>query len=159
MTNPPQPTPRKPRWPWIAVGTLAALLALGGALAFTLGSNREPATAKQPSTWEQQQADTKNSRAFLAVQRNCDSGLAGTAIEDGGKTLVIDGAGEEDAGRGVPAEAMECIFAELKMPASVSEQVWATRALDGRQREAWTGYAASWSYHPDTGIQMVVKAE
>jgi hypothetical protein len=45
------------------------------------------------------------------------------------------------------------------MPVSVSEQVWATRALDGRVQETWPGYTASWTYHPDSGLQMVIKAD
>jgi len=44
------------------------------------------------------------------------------------------------------------------MPSFVSEAVWATRALDGRQEDSWPGYTAAWSYHPDSGLRMIIRA-
>lgn len=32
-----------------------------------------------------------------------------------------------------------------------------TRALDGRQTARWTGFEASWTYHPDDGINLVLE--
>jgi hypothetical protein len=34
-----------------------------------------------------------------------------------------------------------------------------TRALDGRQEETWSGYAVSWSYHPDDGFNAIFEAK
>jgi len=35
-----------------------------------------------------------------------------------------------------------------------------TRALDGTQSDTWDGLQASWSYHPDSGINLLIeKAE
>jgi hypothetical protein len=34
-----------------------------------------------------------------------------------------------------------------------------TRALDGRQQDTWGGYTASWSYHPDSGMELIVQAK
>jgi hypothetical protein len=31
-----------------------------------------------------------------------------------------------------------------------------TRALDGMQTASWGNYEASWTYHPDEGLDVVV---
>jgi hypothetical protein len=160
--QPGQSTPRPrstSRLPWIIAGVVALALLAGTALGVALAGRDtgQPAAAKTASAWEQQQADTKNSRAFPAAQRACDAEQLGTVVDDGGKTLVISGSGNE--GDGVDQQALECIFKQVGMPTSVSEQVWATRALDGRVQQTWPGYTASWTYHPDSGLQMVIKAD
>lgn len=44
------------------------------------------------------------------------------------------------------------------MPESVKAHMFATRALDGRQTDTWPGFSASWSYHPDDGMDLVITA-
>lgn len=34
-----------------------------------------------------------------------------------------------------------------------------TRALDGQQTADWDGFTASWGYHPDTGLDVVVEPQ
>jgi hypothetical protein len=31
-----------------------------------------------------------------------------------------------------------------------------TRALDGMQRDSWRKFKASWTYHPDDGLNIVI---
>ena len=33
----------------------------------------------------------------------------------------------------------------------------ATRALDGRQQASWDGFEASWTYHPDNGLTLILR--
>jgi hypothetical protein len=32
-----------------------------------------------------------------------------------------------------------------------------TRALDGRQSETWEDFSASWTYHPDNGLDVLIR--
>lgn len=79
------------------------------------------------------------------------------ALEDEGRTLLMDGKGEEDT-VGALWEDFECVFDALGAPQSVVAKVTATRALDGRQNESWEGVAASWSYHPNSGLDLILEA-
>ncbi|MBB4750447.1 hypothetical protein [Actinoplanes lobatus] len=92
------------------------------------------------------------------VQASCDPAGKGTDIADDGHTLIFDGTGEEDYS-GVPYDAEQCVFDALKMPVAVQAHIGDTRALDGRQQESWDGITASWTYHPDDGLDMIIRAD
>jgi hypothetical protein len=32
-----------------------------------------------------------------------------------------------------------------------------TSALNGRQEDSWQEFTASWTYHPDNGIDLIVR--
>jgi hypothetical protein len=42
------------------------------------------------------------------------------------------------------------------VPESVTAQMDGTRALDGRQPASWDGYTASWTFHPDSGFDLII---
>lgn len=94
--------------------------------------------------------------AFEEAQRSCDATGSGTTIADNGKTFIVDGAGREDYD-GVGVEAMSCILRSLDVPDAVTSHITATRALDGRQEDHWGQFTASWSYHPDEGLDLIVR--
>jgi hypothetical protein len=48
------------------------------------------------------------------------------------------------------------VLRELETPAYVTEQIGQTRALDGRQTATWGDFEASWTYHPDNGLNLVI---
>lgn len=50
-----------------------------------------------------------------------------------------------------------CVLRALHMPDSVKSRMDNTRALDGRQSAEWDEFAASWSYHPDNGTNVVIE--
>jgi hypothetical protein len=138
-----QPAPtRKAPLPRVIVGALVFVLIAGTALGVALAGG-DPAAPKA---------------AFTGAQRTCDPELLGTVIVDGGETLLVETAGKETSG-GMDSDALACVLTEIGMPVSQSEQVWATRALDGRQNAAWPSYTATWTYHPDSGLQMIIKAD
>jgi len=97
-------------------------------------------------------------RSLSATQQRCDAAGAGTTVQDDGNTLVVNSIGADHPMTGVDTAALRCIFDDVKMPSFVSEAVWATRALDGRQEDSWPGYTAAWSYHPDSGLRMIIRA-
>lgn len=76
-------------------------------------------------------------------------------IGDNGATLDLDHQGEDDR-RGIGLVALNCVLEELEVPDSVMSQMDRTRALDGRQTAEWDGIEASWSYHPDTGLDVLL---
>jgi len=80
---------------------------------------------------------------------------AGVNIEDNGTTLVIDNSGEEDR-FGVDRIGLECLLGALGIPASVMEHMKRTRALDGRQEDGWGRFTATWTYHPDNGLDVII---
>ncbi|SBT44520.1 hypothetical protein [Micromonospora narathiwatensis] len=127
----------------IAVGAVAALL-LAGAGVYTAFR-----TSTAASTLVQRKSPLES------ANEECGSTHAGDAVlGDGGRTLILHGAGEKS--RGLSFSKLECYWSELKMPDSVRQEVLATRALDGRQSGEWDQLRASWSYHPDSGLQMVI---
>lgn len=173
MTYPDQP-PYTPPWPPTPsrpavepprrgpkTRTLA-LTAVIGAVAFTaLGwytgatwtkTHAEKATIKASSD-----AGTARMALLAKAVNACDTSRTGSAIADGGHTLTIDGSGKEDY-EGVSVPILECMLTQLAVPEAVKSHMVATRALDGRQTDEWGGFTASWSYHPDSGLDLIIRA-
>lgn len=79
-----------------------------------------------------------------------------SAVDDGGKSLSLDTEGKED-GSGDTLIQVACVLKTTKAPNSVVERMDHTRALDGTQTGDWDGYHATWSYHPDTGMFLLIE--
>lgn len=94
-------------------------------------------------------------KKLTAAYEECGS-PKGIELRDDGRTLVFDHKGEEDSS-GADLLSILCVFSELDMPSSVSGHVDQTTAMDGRQTEAWDSYEIQWSYHPDRGLDGVLK--
>lgn len=78
-------------------------------------------------------------------------------LGDEGQSLAMDSEGQESGGADFADIA--CVLGAVNLPDSVSSQMDSTRALDGRQTAEWDGFSASWSYHPDSGMNVVVNVE
>lgn len=76
-------------------------------------------------------------------------------LSEDGRTLMLDHRGQDET-RGLDLEALNCVLTELEVPANVQHEMEQTRALDGRQSTSWGGIDASWSYHPDSGLDVVL---
>jgi hypothetical protein len=50
----------------------------------------------------------------------------------------------------------DCIIEELDVPDAVLDRINNTRALDGYQDATFGEFAASWTYHPDDGLNMTI---
>lgn len=77
-------------------------------------------------------------------------------VEDGGKTLIVNTKPQDDDPLGMTALALDCVYEQLDIPKSISERIGVTRALDGRQDGDWNGFTASWGYHPDNGLNLII---
>jgi hypothetical protein len=76
-------------------------------------------------------------------------------LADQGRTLSFDTEGEEDVS-GDSVVDVACVLLFLKAPSYVITQIDNTRALDGMQRARWGPFRASWTYHPDNGLNIII---
>lgn len=132
------PPPAKSRKPLVILGAvgIACILVVGGIVFAAL--------------------DFFGDSPLAEAQAKCDKDVSGTSVTDGGKTLLIDTKGEEDTA-GTDISVVACVLTELKTPAAVIAHMDSTRALDGRQEDSWEGFTASWTYHPDAGMDLIVR--
>ena len=86
----------------------------------------------------------------------CDASVfLGIDVLDDGHSLQLQTSGKESIG--APFETVLCVLEELDIPESVVSRMESTRALDGRQDAAWSNYSATWGYHPDDGLDVIVE--
>ena len=76
-------------------------------------------------------------------------------VGDEGRSISMTSEGGESAG--ADFEDLACVLLELETPDSVINRIDSTRALDGRQTGTWEDYSASWGYHPDSGLDIVIE--
>jgi hypothetical protein len=90
-----------------------------------------------------------------AAVESCASEYSGYVdVLDNGKTISIDGNGEEKSG--APIQEIACILQAIPVPSYIIQRMEQTRAIDGIQRETFDGFDISWSYHPDDGVDIVI---
>lgn len=77
------------------------------------------------------------------------------SVGDGGDSVVLDMEGEEDI-FGLGYYDVMCVLGELDLPDSAESLMLSTSALDGRQTADWDNLSASWTYHPDEGLDVIV---
>lgn len=149
MTQPPivpwmptEPTPKRRRWPWI-LAVLVVVLAgsgVGAFLAFRPQIKQVAAAVTQ----------TKLRQAYMACGQQGE-------ISDGDRTLFLDmGGTERNSGKLVLGD-ITCVLDVLKTPTYVRTHMDQTRALDGRQSDTWSNFEASWTYHPDKGLDILIR--
>ena len=89
------------------------------------------------------------------AMKSCGDTYSGyIEVLDDGKTLSIDGKGEED--QGATFTEIACVLSAIPVPSYVTSRMDQTRALDGVQREEFASFDISWSYHPDNGLDIVI---
>lgn len=71
-----------------------------------------------------------------------------------GDSLTIETAGDESAG--TDYDAVGCVLGRINTPDSVISQMNSTRALDGMQSASWDSITATWNYHPNSGIRLIL---
>lgn len=70
--------------------------------------------------------------------------------------MIIKTQGAKDR-TGVPLDGLACIAVELGMTRAVVAHLDRTNALSGEQQDAWPGYTARWTFHPDDGVNMTIQ--
>lgn len=98
---------------------------------------------------------TPTAPALTSIESAREHCMAGDVVDDG-HTLVIDMRGQELGSGSLGATEVGCLLDALGAPAHVTSRMDKTRALDGMQDASWDGLAASWTYHPDDGLDIIV---
>ncbi|MFI7482005.1 hypothetical protein ACH9EU_06260 [Kocuria sp. M1R5S2] len=75
---------------------------------------------------------------------------------DEGRSVTIQTTGE-DSSYSADVFEMMCVLQGLGVSDSIVSRMDSTRALDGRQTGSWGVFDASWGYHPDDGMNLVVE--
>lgn len=81
-----------------------------------------------------------------------------SAFDMGALVDVMDDEGRQamrDLGIGTFGD-VTCLLGMLDAPSGVESRMENTRALDGTQESEWGDYSASWTYHPDDGLNLIV---
>ena len=73
-------------------------------------------------------------------------------------SIAFDTEGEEDAD-GDSLFSAFCLLKALAAPDYIFDSVMRTRALDGRIEESWGTFRASWTYNPNSGMNMTILFE
>jgi hypothetical protein len=141
-------------WPWLA--GIGALLFIAGAFVFAFwvtsdnnaGTNAGGGTVESGSMFDVSNSETQLRQAFSS----CHSG----DLADQDHTLVIDTAGDDYESGADSFDGLACTLGKLGTPTSVTAQMDSTRALDGMQSADWGDFSASWTYHPDAGIDLII---
>ena len=82
--------------------------------------------------------------------------LGSVTLQDAGRTLSFATYGKYAGyGQNIPSESdFNCATRVMGMPAFVMNQINTTRALDGRVTASWGSLTATWTYHPDNGLNI-----
>jgi hypothetical protein len=136
--NPPAPAKRSIFPPIIVTVIAFAILGAVG-LAIKAGSNDDKSEAKALTLEEAEAVVTSND----------------IDLEDDGASLFIDGDGEESTGASI--DDIVLVLVALDTPDSVVNRMSNTRALDGMQEATWGNFNATWTYHPDDGLDIIIE--
>jgi len=138
--------PRRGRT-WIVLAVTVGLAAAAGVLAFvftTTGTSKQAVHLGSP---------VPSVTGLRKAEQQCSAG----ELSDGDRTLFLDMYGKKSrSGTLAPAD-IQCVLEALNTPTYVTREMEETRALDGRQTDTWGPYSASWSYHPDQGLDILIR--
>lgn len=96
------------------------------------------------------------SAQFSDAYETCGS-PAYISVGDNGTSMSLQSEGADSPGANF-AEVF-CVLAALDIPDYVVDKMDSTRALDGTQTANWNGIDASWTYHPDVGVRVILSQE
>ncbi|KKI18725.1 MULTISPECIES: hypothetical protein [unclassified Leucobacter] len=146
--------PKKTKRNLILWGSAAAvvLIAAGVTIASVAAANQ----AEHDRVEQHKAALEKRKNEFPNAAKACDFTTFHYDTLDDGEAVEIDHAVMK-YGEGLTATQVFCFLGELDAPASLEAKINNTRALDGTQTETWNHLKATWTYHPDSGLNLIVE--
>lgn len=128
------------------VGIIAVAIAVtSGGSAGDAGEAAGPAAATAPSLTVLEQA-----------VRTCTlSTTDSIVVGDEGMTVTVDGRGDEDPD-GASISDTFCLLDATEVSTAAMAQIEGTTSLQGRQSASWGDVDASWTYHPDNGLDLIL---
>lgn len=81
------------------------------------------------------------------------------SLEDGGTTALLPGRGKDDSTeeRAAAMVVQFCMIERLGTRESIVSRIESTRALDGVQSADADGLSYTWSYHPNSGLNLIIE--
>lgn len=144
------------RWRWVAglVGAFGVGLVVG-----LVVPAAGPVADEEPTEVESAVNEPGTTR-LEAAKETCVPPPDSRFVEilDNGAGMSIDGVGAKKP-LGAGLDQIECILNELGAPSTVRARMGNTRALDGTQDASWSSLRATWTYHPESGINVVIEDE
>lgn len=139
---------------WVAAITCLVVGFSGGMAIGTSSGDRSGTQTSASNTSKTLDEEVTLSPVSAALD-SCDVDLSdlGVLVMDGGASVELNA--NYSLGDVSPSN-VECVLAELGSPDSVYARMGRTRALDGTQTAEWGSYSASWTYHPDNGLNVIV---
>ena len=108
------------------------------------------ATASAPAS------TTPSQTKIWTARHACDlDGSAYAPLGDSTHTITMQGAPQYSSA-GLTWDQQQCVLGKVGAPDSVTGEMLQTRALDGMQKGSWDGFSASWTYHPDHGLEIIL---
>ena len=146
------------------VGAVCLLAACGSPTASpsesssaSTGESSVSASASE-SPSEEPTPEVPESPLVAAVDTCGVEGKAGFDLGDEGYTLSVDAKGDDES-RGAKIDDVACILFALDVSDAIVSRIDSTRALDGTQDGEWDQFRATWSYHPDSGLNLIIEAD
>lgn len=93
---------------------------------------------------------------FAAAVNTCQA-FPYAQVSSDGTSMEMTTSGKKEPGMSV--RTLGCLLEELDAPTSLKQRMESTRAIDGTQEEKWGSYRATWTYHPDHGLHVVISRE
>ncbi len=91
-----------------------------------------------------------------SVEKCSAADTTGVDVMDNGMSMNLRTAGKKSDG--ATMLTVVCVLTELEAPDSLLTRLDSTRALDGTQTGEWAGFSASWTYHPDNGLNIILES-
>ena len=140
------PQPAKPNWRTrpirTAIGVVIAIGLIAIIYTLTVMASTTPLQDARASVLNQL---TRDDRPIYRSH---------ATIGDDGHTLLLDGAGTDSDG--ISVNQLGMTLGALDISDAVITRMEHTRALDGMQTGEWGDYAASWTYHPENGLDVII---
>ena len=120
--------------------------------------------AAEPEAVAEVSTELPEPTVFEEVLESCE--VSEDALGDGGKTLQLDGAGKDDRslrdgemvtspGK-LSASDLGCALGTIGTSDAAIARMESTRAMDGMQEFAEDGFTYVWTFHPDSGLDIIV---
>jgi hypothetical protein len=77
-------------------------------------------------------------------------------LADNDRTLLLDTPGKGGGSSTAELTDVACVLKQLGAPAFVVAKMERTTALDGQVSERWGEVEATWTYHPERGLDLIL---
>jgi hypothetical protein len=84
-------------------------------------------------------------------------GLTASIVQDGRTSAFLDNEGDDYGSGDLSVSDIACVLTALDTPDAVINHMFNSRSLDGTQSDTWNDLSATWTYHPDDGLDSIIK--